>query len=367
MIAEAGRQACGVGLASAQKHPVGEERPGSVADLIDGSRHLATLGVDEREGAAVHTPHRPREERLDHGVLKHAGGSGRRIGSCHARRNVVDACLVDLNHPVSNLHRHGRCAFDHGRLDRWLAAVARATEHARLEHEVAIRIGQIAEELLCHDRLNRLVVDRGGDGHRSCSARRDHDRISIERHRGAGVRQRPQPRVAQERIVVQVAVPVEVAELRQRAGIVPIDHAAPCIDREALAVGHQIQRRGVDQIERRAAVALARDRPEQVGERIGRAGRNLPVAAREIGIDHILAGQAANPGRGAFPERIVDRQLTAGREIDGANRQPRHATLREAGWKIVAGAAVGDLDLQRRAAARRGVPRPGHVQVQDVA
>src|SRR5947208_15688672 len=59
VIAEAGRQACGVGLASAQKHPVGEERPGSVADLIDGSRHLATLGVDEREGAAVHTPHRP--------------------------------------------------------------------------------------------------------------------------------------------------------------------------------------------------------------------------------------------------------------------------------------------------------------------
>src|SRR2546421_8186025 len=110
-----------------------------------------------------------------------------------------------------------------------MPAVAAATEDAWLEHEVHVRVGEITEELLRDNRFERLVIDSRGHGDGAARSRRNHDGVPIQRDRGAGIRERTQACIAQEGVVVEIAVAVQIAEDRESEWIAPIDHDASAV------------------------------------------------------------------------------------------------------------------------------------------
>ena len=323
--------------------------------------------VDERERGGVHAVDRSGEERLDDHVLKHAGRAGGRVRADHARSDAVAPAAVDLNRPVPHFNRDGRRSFDDRGLGRRRTAVARTVEDTRLEDEIAVGVRQVAQKFPRDDRFDRLVVHGRGDGDRTCRAGRNDDGIPIERHGGAVVRQRSQPRIAQERVVVDIAVAVQIAELRKAVRVVPVDDDVLRVDRQAAGIGHQIERRRVDEIERRAAVAETGDGLELVRIGIRRSGGDLPAATREIGIDHCFAREAADAARRALPEGIVDVEPAAGRQIRRPHREPRGAPLRKSCREVVTAAAVGDRHADGHAAVGRRMRRTRDRQIENVA
>ena len=263
---------------------------------------------------------------------------------------------VDVDHPVAHDHRDRRRALDDGRLGARDAAVAEAAEDARLEDEVAVVVGHVAQELPGDDRLDRLVVDGGGDRDRPGGPCRDARRRS-DRSR----RSRPAWGIGRRRVSRRnessnrSPLPFRSLNCGRPRGFDAASMTRPSrVDRQPARVGHHVQRRGVGQVQRRAAVAQRRDGLELDRERIGRAGRQLPVAARERGIDRLRAWSGCRrPTEVRFQNesRIGSSRPVA--EIDGVHRDPGDASLGEAGREVVAAAGVGDGDRDRRAAARR--------------
>src|SRR5436309_1857873 len=97
-------------------------------------------------------------------------------------------------------------------------------------------------------------------------------------------------------------------------------------------------------------------------------GRQLPLAAAgEVGVRHVIVRQVADPLRGALPVRVVEVELAAVAEVPGAHRHPGDPALGKAGGEVVAAAAVGDGDLERRAGARAGGGGAREGEVEDVA
>jgi len=107
------------------------------------------------------------------------------------------------------------------------------------------------------------------------------------------VRQRPKTRVAQERVIEEIAISVQVAEDWLSERILFVDHDTPGVDWKPFRIRHQIARRRVDELQRRAVVAEFANRFELIRVRIRRARRNLPSAPWKGRLHHVHAGQSA--------------------------------------------------------------------------
>src|SRR6185436_452969 len=118
-------------------------------------------------------------------------------------------------------------------------------------------------------------------------------------------------------------------------GVLRTDDDAAVVDWEPPGIGHQVARRRVDELERRALVATRCHRLELVCVRIRRTRRQGPTTPWKGRIDNVRGGETADADRCAVPEPIVDRQLPAGGEIEGRYRDPGDAPFRKTGRKVV--------------------------------
>jgi len=95
--------------------------------------------------------------------------------------------------------------------------------------------------------------------------------------------QRTQPGVRQVGVVVEVAVAVQVPEAGEAARVLAIDDLAVLVHRQAVGVDHQVERRGIGEVERRAAVTQGGHGLELDGIGVWRAGRQHLRAAGILG------------------------------------------------------------------------------------
>jgi hypothetical protein len=232
--AHADRDARGIDFSCTQEYAIGEQSPGAAANLLNRRRHAGAGRVEQRECAAVDADDRFGKRQLGDDIRGDVAGARSRIRDDHTGRGAHSFAL-DTDHPVAHFHRHGWRALDDGRFDRRATAIASSSEHTRLQEKVDVGIGKVAEELLRDDGFERLVIHRRGYRDGADGARRDHHRISVEGDRGSLVGQRPQTRIAQERVVEEIAVAVEIAKDRDRERIAAVDHHAARIDRSPFA------------------------------------------------------------------------------------------------------------------------------------
>ena len=162
----------------------------------------------------------------------------RRVCRQSGRRRID--FVLDVNDTALDADGDRRCSLDDGRFDLGHASVAAAAQHARLEHVVPVGVREVAEQLLRHDGLDRLVVDLGRHRDRTLRVLGDHDGVTVELHARFGVRQGTQARVDEERVVEEVTISVDVLELRERGRILTTNPESLFVARNAVLADDQI-------------------------------------------------------------------------------------------------------------------------------